>query len=173
MQAEDVIINRVAQSGIITLDLADFHEKGERVIFDIAQNLYQGLLLREKEFRQFLKEHNWQNYQGKNVAITCSTDAIVPMWAYMLVAVHLEGIANHFVFGTLQDLEIDLFRKNLARLNLKDFEGKRVVVKGCGEIPIPAYAYVEISRLLKPVVQSLMFGEPCSTVPIYKKKTQL
>lgn len=170
MQTEDAIINRVAQSGIITIDLADFYEKGERVVFDVASTLYQGLLLREKEFRQFLKEHNWQNYAGKNVAIICSADAIVPMWAYMLVAVHLEGVANHFIFGSLQELEIELFRKNLAKINLSELEGKRVVIKGCGKIPIPAYAYVEITRLLKPLVQSLMFGEPCSTVPIYKKK---
>lgn len=167
---EDRIINRVAQSGIITFDLSELYEKGERVVFDIAPILYNGLLLREKDFRQFLKEHNWQNYQGKNVAITCSTDAIVPMWAYMLVATYLEGIANHFVFGTLQDLEVDLFRKNIAQLNLKEFEGKRVVIKGCSHISIPVYVYVEITRLLKPIVKSLMFGEPCSTVPIYKQK---
>lgn len=170
MQTEDTIINRVAQSGIITIDLSDFCEKGERIVLDVASTLHQGLILREKEFRQFLKEHPWQNYAGKNVAIICSADAIVPMWAYMLVAVHLEGIANHFIFGSMQELEIELFRKNLAKMNLSELKGKRVVVKGCSEIPIPAYAYVEITRLLKPLVQSLMFGEPCSNVPIYKKK---
>ena len=104
-----------------------------------------------------------------NIAIICSADAIVPTWAYMLLALHLEPYANHFVFGNLDDLEIELFRKELSKINPSEYEGKRIVIKGCSDMPIPTYVYVEITRLLKPYVQSLMFGEPCSTVPLYKK----
>jgi len=168
MQAEE-IINKVAQSGLITLDIKDFYPKGERIVYDLAQNLFQGLILKEKDFRQFLKEHDWSLYQGKNIAISCSADAIVPTWAYMLLAIHLEPYAASFVFGNLEALEIELFRKELGKLDLQEYEGKRIVVKGCSNLPIPTYAYVEITRLLKPYVQSLMFGEPCSTVPLYKK----
>lgn len=168
METEE-IINKVAQSGLITLDIKDFYPKGERIIYDLAQNLFQGLILKEKDFRQFLKEHDWTVYQGKNVAIICSTDAIVPTWAYMLLAIHLEPYANHFVFGDLNALEIELFRKELSKINLSEYDGKRIVIKGCSDLPIPTYVYVEITRLLKPYVQSFMFGEPCSTVPLYKK----
>lgn len=169
MQTEE-IINKVAQSGLVSIDLKDFYTKGERVVYDLAQNLYQGLILKEKDFRQFLKEHQWQAYTGKNVAIICSADAIVPTWAYMLLAVHLEPYANHFVFGNLEELEIDLFRKKLVQTNWIDYLDKRVVIKGCSDLPIPIYAYVELARILRPITQSIMFGEPCSTVPIYKKK---
>jgi len=164
------IINKVAQSGLVVIDLKDFYTAGERITYDLAQNLYQGLILKEKDFRQFLKEHAWESYTGKNVAITCSTDAIVPMWAYMLLAVHLRPYANHFVFGTLEDLEKELFCKKFAQTNWQEYEGKKVVIKGCSDLPIPTYAYVELTRILQPIVQSLMFGEPCSTVPIYKRK---
>jgi hypothetical protein len=168
METEE-IINKVAQSGLITLDIKDFYPKGERIIYDLAQNLFQGLILKEKDFRQFLKEHDWTVYQGKNVAIICSADAIVPTWAYMLLAIHLEPYVNHVVFGNLENLEIELFRKELSKVDFSEYEGKRIVIKGCSDLPIPTYAYVEITRLLKPYVQSLMFGEPCSTVPLYKK----
>ncbi|MCU0436851.1 MAG: DUF2480 family protein [Raineya sp.] len=168
METEE-IVNKVAQSGLITLDIKDFYPKGERIIYDLAQNLFQGLILKEKDFRQFLKEHDWSLYKNKNIAIICSADAIVPTWAYMLLAVHLEPYANYFVFGDLETLEIELFKKKLSKINITEYEGKRIVIKGCSDMPIPTYVYVEITRLLKPYVQSLMFGEPCSTVPLYKK----
>jgi hypothetical protein len=168
METEE-IVNRVASSGIISLDLEDLYHKGERVIYDIKDNLWQGMILREKDFREFLKSHDWSQYQGKNVAIICSEDAIVPTWAYMLLAVQLEPYANSFIFGDLNQLEAKLFDDAIHQINLEDYRGKRVVVKGCSKVVVPISAYVEISRLLKPIVQSLMFGEPCSTVPLYKR----
>ncbi|GAB4129136.1 MAG: DUF2480 family protein [Raineya sp.] len=169
MQSEG-IINKVAQSGLVSIDLKDFYTPGERVIYDLAQNLFQGLILKEKDFRQFLKEHSWQSYTGKNVAIICSADAIVPTWAYMLLAVHLQPYANHFVFGNLEELEIDLFRRRFSQTDWQKYTGKKIVIKGCSNLPIPLYVYVELTRILQPIAQSLMFGEPCSTVPLYKKK---
>ncbi|MDJ1502604.1 DUF2480 family protein [Xanthocytophaga agilis] len=169
MDAEAEIVNRVANSGLLTLDLADYYHPGERIIYDLKDNLFQGLILKEKDFRQFLKEHDWSIYSGKNVAILCSEDAIVPVWAYMLLTSYLEPYANKVVFGDLQSLEQALFQDALSKITLENYINAKVVVKGCGDLPIPSYAYVEITRLLRPIVQSIMYGEPCSTVPIYKK----
>ncbi|WP_138479341.1 DUF2480 family protein [Dyadobacter bucti] len=169
METTQEIVNRVATSGIVSLDLEELYHPGERLIYDIKDNLWQGMILREKDFREFLKTHDWSQYQGKNVAIICSEDAIVPTWAYMLLAVHLERYANAIVFGGLNMLEDKLFSDAIHKINLEEFRDKRVVVKGCSKVPVPVSAYVEITRLLKPIVQSLMFGEPCSTVPLYKK----
>lgn len=166
---EDVIVNRVATSGLITFDLAEYYNHGERVIYDLKDNLFMGMILKEKDFREFLKNHDWEQYEGKNVAITCSEDAIVPTWAYMLLTLKLETYANCLVFGNLDDLEKKLFDEALGKVNFEEFSDKRVVVKGCGELPIPTAAYVEVTRKLQPHVKSLMFGEPCSTVPLYKK----
>lgn len=163
------IVNRVATSPLLSLDLEDFYPPGERALYDIKDNLYEGLILREKDFRAFVKTHEWSWYQDKNVALTCSTDAIVPTWAYMLLTLHLEPYARHIVFGDLAALEQALFQKTLAAIDPEAFRDKKVVVKGCGKLPIPEFAYVEITRLLRPVVSSLMYGEPCSTVPLYKK----
>lgn len=166
---ESEIINRVAASGLVTLDLETLYHPGERVLYDLKDNLYQGLILREKEFRAFLKEHDWSQYTGKNVAVTCSEDAIVPTWAYMLLAIQLQPYAHTVVFGSLADLEEKLYFDAIAQLNPNTYRDARVVVKGCSKIPVPTAAYVEVVRLLKPVVQSLLFGEPCSTVPLYKR----
>lgn len=163
------IVNRVAQSPLITFDLADYYHQGERVIYDVAENLFQGMILREKDFRAFVKEHDWAAYAGKNVAIMCSVEAIVPVWAYMLLTLKLEPYAHMVVFGTLEELESALFRNALKNIDLSVFEDKPVVVKGCGDLPIPTAAYVEVSRLLRPLAKSVMYGEPCSTVPLYKK----
>jgi len=168
METEE-IINRVATSGIVSFDLEDLYHPGDRVLYDIKDNLWQGMILREKDFREFLKANDWSQYQGKNVAIICSEDAIVPTWAYMLLAVNLKPYANEVVFGDLNMLEDKLFSDALSKLNVEEFRGKRIVVKGCSKFPVPISAYVNITNLLKPVVQSLMFGEPCSTVPLYKK----
>ncbi|MCF2495792.1 DUF2480 family protein [Dyadobacter chenhuakuii] len=168
METEE-IVNRVAVSGIVSLDLEELYHPGERVLYDIKDNLWQGMILKEEDFREFLKAHDWTQYEGKNVAVTCSEDAIVPTWAYMLLAVQLEPYANAIVFGDLNALEDKLFADAISKLNISEYEGKRVVVKGCSKVNVPISAYVEISRLLKPIVQSLMFGEPCSTVPLYKK----
>ncbi|REA57263.1 hypothetical protein DSL64_24175 [Dyadobacter luteus] len=168
METEE-IVNRVATSGIISLDLEELYHPGERVLYDIKDNLWQGMILKEKDFRDFLKSHDWAAYSGKNVAVTCSEDAIVPTWAYMLLASHLEPYAHQVVFGDLEVLEAKLFSDAIAGINAYEYEAKRVVVKGCSKYPVPVSAYMEITKLLKPVVQSLMFGEPCSTVPLYKK----
>ncbi len=164
------IINRVEQSGIISLDLEDFYASGERVVYDIANDLFQGMILREKDFREHIKTNDWSVYEGKNVAIQCSEDAVIPTWAYMLLSARLEPVANRVVFGDLLALEQALYQETIANLNPDDYKDKRVVVKGCGDLDIPTFAYTEIARFLKPLVKSLMFGEPCSTVPIYKKK---
>jgi len=125
--------------------------------------------LKEKDFREFLKTHDWTQYAGKNVAIVCSEDAIVPTWAYMLLAVQLEPYAHTFVFGDLKDLEEKLFLEALERIDPAAYRDARVVVKGCSKVPVPTAAYVELTRRLRPVVQTLLFGEPCSTVPLYKR----
>lgn len=165
----ETIINKVVNSGLVTLDLEEHFHPGERVVYDLKDNLFQGLILREKDFREFLKGHDWSMYEGKNVAIVCSEDAIVPTWAYMLLAIKLEPYANSFVFGDLKALEDKLFFDAVATIEVEDYRDARVVIKGCSKHPVPTSAYVEITRKLKPVVQSLMFGEPCSTVPLYKR----
>ncbi|WP_113663553.1 DUF2480 family protein [Pedobacter nanyangensis] len=170
MDIQENIVNKVAASGLITFNLEDYLENGERVLYDIKDNLFHGLMLREKDFRDFVKEHDWQQYQDKNIAITCTADAIVPTWAYMLLANKMRPFANQVVFGSLETLETVLFSKALAQINLEDYAGQRVVVKGCANPQIPISAYVEVTALLTPVVKSLMYGEPCSTVPLYKRK---
>ena len=163
------IVNRVASSALITFNLEDYYHHGERVVYDIRQNLFQDLILKEKDFRAFVKEHNWQQYDGKNVALTCTADAVIPTWAYMLLSTAISPYANLVVFGDLVALEQALFQQVLANIDLEQFEDQRVVVKGCSKVDVPVFAYVEIIRLLQPIAKSLMYGEPCSTVPIYKK----
>jgi len=163
------IVNRVAKSPLITLNLEEYYHPGERVVWDMKDWLYQGMILREKDFRSALKEHDWSEYQNKNVAITCSADAIVPTWAYMLATIYLTPLANRVVMGDMQTLELVLYRDALSRINLADYEDAKVVIKGCGKLPVPESAYVELTALLQPYVSSLMYGEPCSTVPLYKK----
>ncbi len=165
----DPIVNRVTNSSIVSLDLETLYPQGERVVFDIKNNLYEETILREKEFRGFIKEHNWRDYKGKNVAITCSVDAIVPTWAFMLIASKLTPFANHFIYGNLLELEKELFNMALANINIEEYRDAKIVVKGCSGNAIPTSAYVEIVRILQPVTSSLMFGEPCSTVPVYKR----
>ncbi|HAS42978.1 MAG TPA: hypothetical protein DCS93_21035 [Microscillaceae bacterium] len=167
---EEEIINRVAQSSLITIDLEDYYDKHERAVYDIKDNLFQEMILKEKDFRAFIKAHDWSQYQDKNVAIVCTADAIVPTWAYMLLALQLEPYAHHFVFGDLTALEQSLFQQILSKIDVEEFRDKKIVIKGCGDLPIPEYAYVELTRLLRPVVTTMMYGEPCSTVPLYKKR---
>ncbi|WP_210489466.1 DUF2480 family protein [Rufibacter aurantiacus] len=162
-------VNRVANSGLITLNLEEYLHPGERVVYDIKDNLFMGLMLREKDFRAFVKDNDWSQYAGKNVAIVCSTDAIVPTWAYMLLASKLQPFVNRYVFGDLDSLEQALLQDAIAKINADDYQDAKVVIKGCGQIPVPTFAYVEIMQKLLPVVSSIMYGEPCSTVPIYKK----
>jgi hypothetical protein len=170
MEIQENFVNKVAQSGLVTLDPADFYAPGDRVIYDIKDNLFQGLILREKDFREFVKEHDWAQYQDKNVAVTCTADAIVPAWAYLLLANRMAPYAREVVFGDAEVLETVLFVKEIAKLDVEQYRDQRLVIKGCGDIDVPVSAYVELGKKLTPVVKSLMFGEPCSTVPIYKKR---
>lgn len=172
MDIQENIVNKVAQSGLVTLDPASFYPAGERVVYDIKNNLFQGLILREKDFREFVKNHDWSQYEGKNVAVTCTEDAIVPAWAYMLIANKLAPYAKDVVFGDAAVLETVLFEKAMAGLDVEQYRDQRIVIKGCGDTEVPVSAYVELTKKLTPVAKSIMFGEPCSTVPIYKRKDQ-
>lgn len=163
------IINKVAESALITIDLEKLIHPGERVIYDIKDNLFMGLILKEKDFRTFIKENDWSVYSGKNVAIINSADAIIPTWAYMLLATKLQKYANRYFFGSLENLEQALFQDAISKINPEDYIDAKLVIKGCGKIQIPDYVYVEIMHKLLPVASSIMYGEPCSTVPIYKK----
>jgi hypothetical protein len=166
----DIIVNKVAESGLVTLDLENYYPREEIVLFDLKDQLFMGLILKEKEFRESLKQIDWESYRNKNVAITCSADAIIPMWAYMLPVTYLQPVAKEVIVGDEKEMHRILFMKNLSSINSSEFADKRIVVKGCGDAPIGEYAYAEITRLLRPVAKSIMYGEPCSTVPIYKKK---
>lgn len=163
------IVNKVAQSGLITIDLETYYPQGERALLDIKDVLFQGMILREKDFREYIKQEDWSKYQDKYVAITCSADAIVPTWAYMLLATQLEPVAKRVVFGTLETLETILYNEILSQINPEDYKDARIVIKGCGNLPVPKAAYVQITSILRPVAKSIMYGEPCSTVPLYKK----
>ena len=167
---EEVFVNKVAESGIITLDLEVFYPKEETVVFDMKDYLFMGLILKEKDFRENMKALDVEIYKGKNVALTCSADAVIPVWAYMLVVGYLQPVANEIIFGDADFLHKTLFLKNISKINIADYEDKRVVIKGCGELPITEAAYVAITGLLRPVAKSIMYGEPCSTVPIFKRK---
>lgn len=164
------IINKVAQSGLETIDLEDYYPQGETVVFDMKDHLFMGLILKEKDFRAAMQSHDWEQYRGKNVGLICSVDAIVPLWAYMLVMTQLEPIAAYAAFGDATFIHQTLYLQNLAKIDVSAFTDKRIVIKGCGDKRVGEIAYAEITRLLRPVAKSIMYGEPCSTVPVYKKK---
>ena len=170
MQIQENIVNKVAESGLVSLDLADLYPSGERFLYDIKDNLFHGLMLREKDLREFVKDHDWTTYTGKHIAIICSADAIVPTWAYMLLATKLSPFASSVVFGDLETLETVLFNQQLNALDVEKYRDQRIVIKGCGDIQIPISAYVQITGKLTGIAKSIMYGEPCSTVPIYKRK---
>ncbi|RQP12419.1 MAG: DUF2480 family protein [Parapedobacter sp.] len=170
MEIQETIINKVAQSGLVTVDLARFAPQGERVVYDMKDNLFHGLILREKEFREFVKTHDWSQYTDKYVAITCTADAIVPTWADMLLANRLEPYAKDIVFGDLNTLETVLYERALSKLDMEAYRDQRVVVKGCGDVPIPESAFVKFTTQLSKVAKSILYGEPCSTVPVFKRK---
>ena len=164
------IINRVANSQLMTIDLEDFYPEGPRIVFDIKDWLYEGLILREKEFRQHAKDHDWSQYQNAFVALTCSTDAIIPGWAYMLLSVHLSEYANTVVIGSLNDLESSVYQEIISNLDLSAYQDKPVIIKGCSNKPVPENAYILLSTKLILIARSIMYGEACSSVPLYKKK---
>lgn len=166
----DEIVNRVANSQLVTVDLEDWYPQGERITFDIAQWLYENLILRENEFRKFVDDYNWSQHEGHYVALTCSADAIVPSWAYLLVSTRLSPYARKIVVGTPDLLETLIYRDIIATLDVKVYRDKPVIIKGCTDKPIPATAYTVLIQKLQPVVKSLMYGEACSSVPLYKIK---
>ena len=166
----DAIVNKVAASGLVTLNLEDYLPKAEVAVFDLKDHLFMGLILKEKDFREALKNLDWASYQNKNVAITCSADAIIPVWAYMLVTSYSQPVAKNIFTGTAEEMQKHLFLQNISSINADEYKDQRIVVKGCGDVAIDSYAYGEITKLLVPVVKSIMYGEPCSTVPVYKKK---
>lgn len=167
--SDQPILNKVAASGIITLDLETIYPKGERIVFDLAPLLWQGIALKEADLRAFVKSHDWARYANAFVAVHCSADAIIPAWAYMLVATHLAPHAAFVTQGDADQLERAIFTRFIAGLDTTPYRDARVVVKGCSGLPVPLNAYVEIGAKLLPHVKSLMFGEPCSTVPLYKQ----
>jgi len=166
----EAIVNKVASSGLITIDLENYLPSAETATFDLKEHLFMGLILKEKDFREALKNLDWSLYKDKYVAITCSADAIIPAWAYMLVVTYLQPIAKDSYVGTEEELKKHLFLKNIEAINAAEFEEQRIVIKGCGDVTIEAFAYAEITKVLLPVVKSIMYGEPCSTVPVYKRK---
>jgi len=164
------IVNRVANSGLITIDLSDYAPKKNILIFDVKDLLFEGIILKEKAFRSSLKEFDCSVYKGKIVALCCSTEAIIPMWAYMLVSSYLNPISSGVYFGTKEDVFQNILLKNITDIDSEKFKNKKVIVKGCGNIPLNEALYVAITQKLQNSVSSLMFGEACSAVPVYKKK---
>ncbi len=162
-------INKVAESGIITIDLEEFFPKDEIVVFDLKDYLFMELILKEKDFREALKKMETSKYENKNVAVLCSADAIIPMWAYMLVASSIQPVAKSVFFGSPEQAAQHLLIRNIESIDASQYNDQRLVIKGCGEIKIPEAAYVSITQKLRPVAKSIMYGEPCSTVPIYKR----
>lgn len=169
----EVFVNKVAESGIVTLDLEEYYPKEEVAVFDMKEYLFMGLILKEKDFRQSLKSLDISAFRDKIAAITCSTDAVIPMWAYMLAASALQPVVKEIVFGNEETAKKNILLKNIGTINVDGFTDKRVVIKGCGEVPVPEEAYIEITRRLRPVAKSIMYGEPCSTVPVFKKEKTL
>ena len=166
----DTIVNRVAASALITFDLEKLYQIGSRQSIDLSQWLDQGLLLKEKEFRAQLKAHDWSIYRDKFIALQCSTEAILPSWAFLLVTTHLQPFARKVILGNLKDLEVQLFTEEIQLLELSPYKDQTVIIKGCSEKTVPQDAYVQLISKLQPVVKSLFYGEACSSVPLYKKK---
>lgn len=166
----DEIINKVEQSGLITLNLEDYYDQSKRVFIDLKEHLYEGLILRERDFRAFVKNNDWSQYQDCNIAIDITSDAIVPAWAFMLVASAVSPFAKTVIKGSLEDLNKHLFTQALQTINLEELQNKFVIVKGCSNRPVPESTYVELCTLLQPIVKTLSYGEACSKVPLYKKK---
>lgn len=167
---EKPLVNRVAKSGIITINLEDYYPQEEILVFDIKDYLFRGLILREKDFRAVVLEHNWAQYENKNLAIHCSTDAIVPTWAYQLATISATPYAKNIVQGNVTDFVTAHYYNILPTLDIDSFTDQRIVIKGCSNKPVPISAYTELARLLTPVAKKIMYGEPCSMVPLYKKK---
>ena len=166
----DEIINKVSNSQLITFDLEEFYTAGDRVLFDIKDFLFHDIILKEKEFRDSIKTHDWSQYTDKHVAIICSVDAIIPTWSYMLISIALQPYAKRVIFGNLSELESQLFYDSLAGIDWEKFRDKKMIIKGCSKVEVPLSAYIEVTSRLRSIAASIMFGEPCSTVTLFKKK---
>ncbi len=167
---EDEIINRVANSKLVTVNLEDYYPKGPRVLFDIKDWLFEALVLREKDFRNQVAEFNWAQYQDSYVALTCSTDAIIPGWAFMLISIQLQPYAKRVIIGDLEALETVIYQDIITNLDVSEFKDMPIIIKGCSKKPVPQNAYIMLANKLKPVAKSIMYGEACSSVPLYKSK---
>jgi hypothetical protein len=167
---EEEIINRVANSPLVTVDLEDYYPKGNRILFDIKDWLLEGLVLREKDFREQISLHDWSQYQDSYVALTCSSDAIIPGWAFMLISLQLQPFAKKTIIGDLEALETSIYQDIINNLDVSVFQYKPLIIKGCSKKPVPQNAYIMLANKLKPIAKSIMYGEACSSVPLYKKK---
>ena len=166
----DTLINKVTESALVTLNLEDYYPKENIVVFDLKDYLFMGLILKEKDFREALKNLHLEPYTDKIVTVTCSADAVIPMWAYMLAASYLQPVAKDVFFGNETEVKNQLLLNNISNISTEEFTDKRIVIKGCGEIPVGEAAYLKATKILRPVAKSIMYGEPCSTVPIFKRK---
>lgn len=166
----DEIINRVANSKLVTINLEDYYPEGRRILFDIKDWLYKGFVLREKEFRDRVKTSDWEQYKDCYVALTCSSDAIIPAWAFILISIHLEPFTKKTIIGNLEFLETSIYQDILNTLDISEFKNKPLIIKGCSNKPVPQNAYIMLANKLKPIAKSIMYGEACSAVPLYKHK---
>lgn len=166
----DEIINRVANSKLVTLNLEDYYPKGNRVVFDIKDWLFEGFVLREKDFRTQVENFNWSQFENSYVALTCSTDAIIPGWAFMLLSIHLQPYAKKILVGSLEALETSIYQDVINNLDVSNYKSKPIIIKGCSKKPVPQNAYIMLANKLKPIAKSIMYGEACSSVPLYKNK---
>lgn len=163
------IKNRVTESSLVTIDLEDFYPEGKRIVFDIKDWLFEGIILKEKDFRESVKNHNWVQYENSFIALTCSVDAIIPSWAYLLITSQLSAFSQTVIVGDLVQLETSIYQDIISELPFEEYDGKPVIIKGCSSKPIPDSAYTQLITKLVPVAKSIMFGEACSTVPLYKR----
>lgn len=168
-EEKNFIENKVANSGLITIELEELLPDADIVFIDLKDVLYEGLILREKDFRAYIKTHDWEEYRGKIIGIFCSADAIIPQWAFMLIASSLSGIAYASYIAEKNNIYNFIFHDAIQKINAENYLDARVVIKGCSKIEVPSSAYFKIAEKLKPFAKSIMYGEPCSTVPVYKK----
>ncbi len=167
---QDEIINRVSNSKLVTINLEDYYPQGKRVLFDIKDWLFEGFVLREKDFREKAQQFDWSQFKDHYVALTCSSDAIIPAWAFILLNIHLDPFVKKTVIGNLELLETSIYQDVLNTLDISEFSNKPIIIKGCSKKPVPQNAYIMLASKLKPIAQSIMYGEACSSVPLYKKK---